>query len=67
MDAMSIKREDLDAGRIDFGDVTGGKRIPLTHPGEILLDDFLPHRAGSSPTRRLRCDGGLRRASARLS
>jgi len=36
-----IKREDLDAGRIDFGDVTGGKRIPLTHPGEILLDDFL--------------------------
>jgi len=41
MDAMSIKREDLDAGRIDFGGVTGGKRIPLTHPGEILLDDFL--------------------------
>jgi addiction module HigA family antidote len=38
---MSIKREDLDAGRIDFADVTTGKRLPLTHPGEILRDDFL--------------------------
>ena len=38
---MSIKREDLDAGRIDFGDVTTGKRLPLIHPGEILRDDFL--------------------------
>jgi addiction module HigA family antidote len=38
---MSIKREDLDAGRIDLADVTTGKRIPLTHPGEILRDDFL--------------------------
>jgi antitoxin HigA-1 len=38
---MSIKREDLDAGRIDFGDVTSGKRLPLIHPGEILRDDFL--------------------------
>jgi addiction module HigA family antidote len=38
---MSIKREDLDAGRIDFGDVTTGKRLPLVHPGEILRDDFL--------------------------
>jgi antitoxin HigA-1 len=38
---MSIKREDLDAGRIDFADVTTGQRLPLTHPGEILRDDFL--------------------------
>jgi|SRR5208282_2016455 len=38
---MSIKREDLDAGRIDFADVTTGKRLPLVHPGEILRDDFL--------------------------
>ncbi len=38
---MSIKREDLDAGRIDFGDVTTGKKLPLIHPGEILRDDFL--------------------------
>ncbi|MGA8817440.1 MAG: HigA family addiction module antitoxin [Xanthobacteraceae bacterium] len=40
-DTMSIKREDLDAGRIDFADVSSGKRLPLTHPGEILRDDFL--------------------------
>jgi hypothetical protein len=26
--AMSIKREDLDAGRIDLSDVTTGKRLP---------------------------------------
>ena len=38
---MSIKREDLDAGRIDFADVGTGKRLPLIHPGEILRDDFL--------------------------
>jgi len=40
-DAMSIKREDLDARRIDLADVTTGKRLPLIHPGEILRDDFL--------------------------
>ncbi len=38
---MSVKREDLDAGRIDFADVVTGKRLPLIHPGEILRDDFL--------------------------
>jgi len=38
---MSIKREDMDAGRVDFTDVTTGKRLPLIHPGEILRDDFL--------------------------
>ncbi len=38
---MSIRREDLDAGRIDFGDVSTGKRLPLVHPGQILRDDFL--------------------------
>ncbi len=38
---MSIKREDLDAGRVDFTDVTTGKRLPLVHLGEILRDDFL--------------------------
>ena len=26
-DAMSIKREDLDAGRIDFADVSSGRRL----------------------------------------
>ena len=38
---MSIKRADLDAGRIDLAGVTTGKRLPLIHPGEILRDDFL--------------------------
>ncbi len=38
---MTIKREDLDAGRIDFAAVSTGKRIPPTHPGEILRQDFL--------------------------
>jgi len=38
---MTIKREDLDAGRIDFSDVLTGRRLPLVHPGEILRDDFL--------------------------
>lgn len=38
---MSIKRDDLDAGRIDFAEVTTGKRLPLVHPGEILREDFL--------------------------
>jgi addiction module HigA family antidote len=38
---MSIKREDLDAGRVDFAGVVAGKRLPLIHPGEILRDDFL--------------------------
>lgn len=40
-DAMTIKRQDLDAGRIDLADVTTGKRLALVHPGEILRDDFL--------------------------
>ncbi len=38
---MSIKRAELDAGRVDFADVATGKRLPLIHPGEILRDDFL--------------------------
>ena len=38
---MAIKREDLDAGRIDFGDVVTGKASLPVHPGEILRDDFL--------------------------
>jgi antitoxin HigA-1 len=39
--AMSIKREDWDAGRIDLAEVVTGKRLPLSHPGEILREDFL--------------------------
>src|SRR5215468_4182544 len=38
---MTIKREDLMAGRIDFAYVTTGKRLPPIHPGEIVHDDFL--------------------------
>jgi addiction module HigA family antidote len=38
---MSIRREDLDAGRVDLTDVTTGKRIPPAHPGDILRHDFL--------------------------
>jgi addiction module HigA family antidote len=37
----SIKREDLDAGRVDFANVTSGRRLAPVHPGEILRDDFL--------------------------
>ncbi len=33
---MTIKREDLDAGRVDFKDIATRKRIPPTHPGAIL-------------------------------
>jgi addiction module HigA family antidote len=40
-DVMSIKREDMDAGRIDLADIATGKRLPLIHPGEILRDEFL--------------------------
>ena len=40
-DGMSIKREDLDLGRIGLGEVTTGRRIPPTHPGEILRAEFL--------------------------
>ncbi|MBF0424164.1 MAG: HigA family addiction module antidote protein [Magnetococcales bacterium] len=38
---MTIRREDLD--RIDFSDVvdTPAATIPFTHPGEILLEDFM--------------------------
>ena len=38
---MSIKREDLDAGRVDFTGIASGKRLAPIHPGEILRDDFL--------------------------
>jgi len=44
---MSIKREDLDAGRIEFADVTTGKRVPLIHPGQSLrLNGIVPGRRG---------------------
>jgi hypothetical protein len=39
--AMSIKREDVDTGRIDFAEVITGKKLPPIHPGEILRNEFL--------------------------
>jgi addiction module HigA family antidote len=44
---VSIKREDLDGGQIDFGGTVTGRRLPLVHPGEILRDDFLQPMAVS--------------------
>lgn len=38
---MTIRRQDLDAGRIDFSDIATGKRIAPVQPGKILLNEFL--------------------------
>ena len=40
---MTIKRSDLDAGRVDFSDIADKKaqRLPPVHPGEILRSEFL--------------------------
>lgn len=38
---MTIRREDLDAGRVDLKGVAAGGRLKPVHPGEILQDDFL--------------------------
>ena len=38
---MSIRRDDIDAGRVDLSEVTSGRRLAPVHPGAILRDDFL--------------------------
>jgi addiction module HigA family antidote len=38
---MSIRRNDLDAGRIDLSEVTTGRRLAPVHPGSILREEFL--------------------------
>ena len=38
---MTMKRDDLDNQRVDFSEVTTGKRLEPTHPGDILREDFL--------------------------
>ena len=38
---MSIKRDDIDARKVDFSDIASGRRLPPVHPGEILRDEFL--------------------------
>ena len=37
----TIKREDMDRGKVDFSDMVSWRRLPLVHPGEILRDEFL--------------------------
>jgi addiction module HigA family antidote len=38
---VTIRREDIDNGKVDFSDVASGRRLPPVHPGEILRDEFL--------------------------
>ena len=38
---MSIKRDDIDARKVDFSDIGSGRHLPPVHPGEILRDEFL--------------------------
>jgi len=36
-----ISREDLDAGRVDFADLSTGEHLPAVHPGDVLRHEFL--------------------------
>lgn len=38
---MAIRREDVDAGLVDFSDVASGQLLPPIHPGDVLRDEFL--------------------------
>ena len=38
---MTIEREDVDGGRVDFPDVAAGRRLAPVHPGEVLREEFL--------------------------
>ena len=38
---MTIKREDIETGKIDFSDITTGRRLPAVHPGDVLKTEFL--------------------------
>ena len=38
---MTIHREDIEEGRIDFSDIAGAGRLPLTHPGTMLAKHYL--------------------------
>ena len=38
---MSIKREDMDAGKVGFAGIATGRKLPPVHPGEILKSEFL--------------------------
>src|SRR5437764_13307097 len=43
MSTMSIRREELDQGRVDLSDVVDTRRAPMKmlHPGSILKHEFL--------------------------
>jgi addiction module HigA family antidote len=40
---MTIRRDDLDAGRVDLSDVadSAGERLGPVHPGDVLRHDYL--------------------------
>jgi len=38
---MTIRREDIEAGRVEFSDVADGTRLSPVHPGDVLRHDFL--------------------------
>jgi len=38
---MTIKREDIDAGTVDFSEITSGRRLAPVHPGDVLKAEFL--------------------------
>ena len=38
---MTISRDDIDQGKVDFSDAATQSRLPPVHPGEVLQDEFL--------------------------
>jgi addiction module HigA family antidote len=38
---MSIKRDDVDKGKVDFSEIRSGRRLAPIRPGDILRDEFL--------------------------
>ena len=38
---MNIRRNELDAGRVDLSEVATGRRLAPVHPGSILRDEYL--------------------------
>lgn len=38
---MTVRREDLDRGAVQFSGIAAGGRLAPVHPGEILRDEFL--------------------------
>ena len=52
---MTISRDDIDQGKVDFSDTATQSRLPPVHPGEVLQDRFMRagrpahHSIGRSP------------------